>query len=118
MSCESGCYEAQVNGCDDIILKAGLAASTAYYLQINKGQNGNVYQRQISTDIDAILTIETSLFPAGYFTGGYFNLKLRKASDYTVQPLTFNAASYECVLLHISNIKVQEGDTSPISTIQ
>ena len=118
MSCAGACYEAQVNECDDIILNAGLAASTAYFVQISKGQNGNVYQRQIATGIDSVLTIDRDLFPDGYFTGGYFNLKLRKASDYSFQPLVFNAVSYDCVLLQLVNVKVLEGDTSPISTIQ
>jgi hypothetical protein len=118
MSCESACYEAQVNGCGNIILKAGLAASTAYYVQINKGNNSNVYQRQVVTDVDGVLTIIKADFPAGYFAPGYFNLKLRLANTYILQPMVFNAISYNCVLIQVINTDIETDDLSPISTIQ
>lgn len=118
MSCENACYEAQVNGCSDITLKAGLAASTDYFVIINKIGGANSYQKQISTDVDGFLIIDISDFPAGYFTAGYFNLKLRLATTYAPQPMVFNSISFDCVLIHIVKTDVAVDDTSPISTIQ
>ena len=118
MSCENGCYEAQVNGCGNLVLKASLTPSTGYYLQLTKNNSSNVYQRLLTTDVSGFLTINKDLFPDGYFTSAFFNLKLKLASTFAPQVLTFNGLPYNCVLLHVVNTDIEISDTSPISTIQ
>jgi len=118
MSCENACYEAIVNGCSDITLKAGLAATTAYYVQINKASNSNVHQRQITAESDGSLIIQKASFPAGFFTPGNYKLSVRLASNFTKQALIFNTISFNCVLFKIVNTDIETDDTSPISVIQ
>lgn len=121
MSCENACYEAQINACDDITLIAGLAAETAYYVRINQVGNPNVYQRQLTTDVDSKLVIPVDSFPAGFFNkyAGYFQMELRPAADYpTVQVLTFNEIQFSCVVFKIVATNIEDEDETPISVIQ
>ena len=119
MSCDNACYEAKINRCEDITIKAGLPASAAYFVIICKSNHSNSYQRQIMTDADGTLIIRKIDFPAGYFAYGYFSIMLRDTTDaYATQVFTFNSKTYECVLMQIIGIDTSAGDSSPINTIQ
>ena len=118
MSCENACYEADVNGCSDITLKAGLAANSDFYAIVTKTSSSNVHQRQLTTDAEGTLVLPKDSFPDGLFSNGFFNLKIRDTSTYTLQPLVFNSLSYNCVLFKIVNTDIETDDESPISTIQ
>lgn len=117
MGCENSCYEAQVNGCDNITLKAGLTPDTSYFVQVFKNNNSAVYQREFTTNAEGLLQLSKASFPPGYFTPGFFTLTVKTAA-YLLKPMTFNEVEYDCVLFQVISTDVEEGDTSPISTIQ
>lgn len=120
MSCSPACKEATINGCNDILLKAGLTADTDYYVLLQKVNKTLVYQRRFTTNADGELLILKSSFPDGYFvTGSIIKLTLKK-TDSSAQTFAFGvpAVEYDCVIIEVVNIDKAEDDISPTSTIQ
>lgn len=118
MTCQA-CYEASVKSCiDEILLKAGLTASTSYYWII-ENKFGNQVQRQVETDEDGILTIDLSMLPEGSANpyAGHFRLTLRLGSNYlTTQQMTFGGKTYDCVSFNF--IEIDDDPENPYNVIQ
>lgn len=121
MSCPS-CYEAVINKCSDIIVKAGLPPSTEFYVLLSKPGKTTIYERDFTTDAEGVLIVSIDGFPAGYFTqyGGPVQMQLKKKADYSLQNFSFGEppVQYDCVLISLRSIDTEEGATSPVSTIQ
>ena len=116
MSCKKECFEATITNCtDDIILKAGLAATTQYFWLV-EDRHGNITQRQATTDAQGTLTIATPLFINPH--SGMLKLSVREGGNYlNVVPMTFDAEEYNCVLITIAVIDREDSDDSPINQI-
>lgn len=119
MSCEKACYEANIETCNDIVVKAGLTASTPYYWIINKTSSSNIIQRLTATNADGDLTIPRADLPAGYLIkGNHYNIQVRDGSNYLQKvPLVFGAEEYQCVVAEMVSIDREESDNSKMNVI-
>lgn len=118
MDCNNGCFEGVVECCGDIIIDAGLTASTAYYWILKKIGSNNPVQRQTATDSAGLLTISKAMTPAGFLSGGaQFKLELRKADYLTIQPMVFSTVSYNCAMVTLMNIDEAVGDPAPTNKL-
>lgn len=122
MECINGCYEKDIQACEEIKLIAGLTPSIPYFVLLKRNNQSNVHQVKLVADGDGALIIQEAALPTGYFTtGSFIRVELRAGDDYkTKVPMVFNAVDYNCVLVHLVNIEVAAGDESPsdINVIQ
>ncbi|MDF2381333.1 hypothetical protein JMG10_07645 [Nostoc ellipsosporum NOK] len=119
MSCETACYETTVAQCSSLVLKAGLPPSTDFFVLINRSWSNTVHQRRVQTNGNGDLEIDKADYPAGFFTGGSYHLRLRQTSGgYDIQDLTFDTKQYECCLFTVKQYDLEPGDASPINVIQ
>lgn len=119
MSCDSGCYNSQVNTCSDLLLKAGLELNTNYFIQLAKSGKTTIHQALFTSDGGGNVEILQQAYPDGFFTPGFYKLTVKKESDFSAQTLTFGGDPYSCVMLEIRNIINElSDDPSPTTTIQ
>jgi hypothetical protein len=101
------CYEVIIKECSNTIkVKGGLTANTSYYWLIIK-PSGKLVQRQVDTDNDGILSIDTTLLGSGLTNAysGFFTLEIRKGDDYLQKvPLTLGGNNYNCVQIKFATI--------------
>lgn len=94
------CYEASIKACSSsLVLKAGLAANTSYFWLI-ENKFGKIFQRQVETDADGLLTIDLTLLPAGSGNefSGHYTLSLREGANYLNKvSMTLSGKVHECV---------------------
>jgi hypothetical protein len=121
MACSKGCFEVVLKSCTDVIyVLAGLTPSADYYWVI-ENRHGNIYQRLVTTDIQGVLTIDTTVLPIGSFNkhAGFLKLKIKDGNNYAnVVNLTFGNEVYSCVQINLAEIDIEEGDTSELNVIQ
>lgn len=102
MSCETSCFELQVQCCDDILIKAGLTPTDTLQAIIQKPAGANVYKREVVVDADGNITIEKVSLPPGFLATGFLNVQLKKGEDFTEEQLfTFNSKTYKCLQLEL-----------------
>lgn len=120
MSCEKACYEATIETCNDIVVKAGLTASTPFYWIIRKASSSNIIQRLTATNADGDLTIAKADLPAGYLIkGNHYKIEVRNGSNYLQKvPLTFGAEEYQCVIAQLVGIDRESDDGSQLNVIE
>lgn len=119
MGCEKSCYEAKIQGCNDIVVKAGLSANVPVYWIISKASSSNIYQRLTNTNGEGELLIPKSMLPAGFLVkGNHYKIQVRNGTDY-LQPvtLTFDGKQYSCVMVEIVNIDRDNEDGSKVNVI-
>jgi hypothetical protein len=119
MSCASGCYEATVENCNDIIIRAAFPSNYPLYWLIQKG-SGNIHQRLVETDDNGDLTIEKSNLPNGYLIkGAYYKIKIRNGANYLQSVnFTFGDDQYSCIMAQIATFNRDEEDDSEVNVIQ
>lgn len=120
MSCANGCFEAQLNGCDDIIVRAAFTPLFPLYWQVTKVGSSKVYQRLTQTNADGDLVIAKDDLPDGFLIPGrQFNIKIRDGNNFH-QPIlfVFGDTEYGCIVAEVMNYKVEEGDNSEVNVIQ
>lgn len=101
MSCSTGCYEIQIEACEDFTLKVGLAASAPYYVVLRKPGSRNIFQKLLTAEEDGSIKVLKSDFPDGYFAAGnFFKVEIREGNNYTtITPVIVSGVSYTCILL-------------------
>lgn len=113
MSCNQGCYEANIVACESAQIKAGLSPFKEYFVLITKAGNSRIYQRKLSTNSEGILTL--TMFPSWLFgsPGSFVNIEIRDGDEYlTKVQLTFSGQQYDCILAKIISIDKEDGDNT------
>lgn len=120
MNCDKACFETTIESCSDIVIKAGLTASTPYYWLIRKPSSSKVIQRLSSTNSDGELTILKAELPAGYLVrGNHYSIEVRKGNNYLEPaPLVFGAEEYKCIIAELVAIDRAEDDESRANVIE
>lgn len=119
MNCENACYEAQIQSCNDIVVKAGLTANVPVYWIISKASSSNIYQRLTNTDANGELVIQKADLPAGFLVkGNHYKIEVRNGTDY-LQPVTlvFAGKQYSCIMIEIVNVNRDSEDGSMVNVI-
>lgn len=119
LTCNS-CFEATIETCNDIVVRAGFTASTPYYWTIKKSSSSNIIQRLTSTNADGDLLIPKADLPAGYLVkGNHYTIQVRLGSNYLqLVTLIFGAEVYQCIIAELANIDREEGDDSEVNVIK
>src|SRR5436190_294819 len=120
MSCSSGCYEATIESCNDIIIRAGFTPDSPLYWLIQKVGSNNIHQRLTIANGEGDLPIPKSDLPDGYLIkGAYYKIQIRNGSEY-LQPvsLTFGETQYSCILLSLNSFDRADDDESGVNIIQ
>ncbi|MDB5200573.1 MAG: hypothetical protein JWO92_2536 [Chitinophagaceae bacterium] len=104
MSCETGCYEMQIECCETPIISNGLTPELALVAILTRPGSNKVYKRTIVVDAEGAIAIDKSTMPAGFFASGFINVILKKGADFAEEQLfTFDSVTYKCLLLEIVN---------------
>lgn len=120
MSCPAGCFNAVIQSCNDIVIRAGFPPNYYLYWIVSKHGSSKRYQRLVQTGNNGDLTISKTVFPAGFFVNGkIIEIEVRNGSDY-LQPviLVFDEIEYSCVMAYMKSIDMHEDDESPVNVIQ
>jgi len=120
MDCSNGCYEAIIESCNNIIVRAVFPPNFPLYWVLSKEGRQNIYQRLVSTDGNGDLTILKADLPAGFLiTGNHYKIRVKNGADY-LQPVTFvfGGKQYTCITTELMNIGRDETDTSEVNVIQ
>lgn len=108
MSCETGCFEMQIECCESPVIKAGLTPGDDLMALITRPGSKTIYKREVTVDADGAITIDKATLPDGFLAYGYIELELRKGAGFTdVQTMTFGAVSYSCALLELVDVDLQ-----------
>jgi hypothetical protein len=119
MSCENGCYEAVISGCNDIVIRAGFTPNYPMYWIVKKSNSNNIYQKLTQTTVDGDLIINMDDLPLGYLTANSFlNIQVRNGNNY-LQPVLFQFGidTYQCVVAKLINV-ISPNDNSSFNIIQ
>jgi hypothetical protein len=118
LSCEKACIEASIAQCSSqIIVKAGLLPATNYFWILQKISTANQWQKQVTTNGNGDLIIDTSDLPKGLLIkGNFFKLQLRDVS-YNIIELQLMNTNYRCVQIDIAKINNPNAFNSTISTL-
>jgi hypothetical protein len=118
MSCKSGCVEASIAQCSSqIIVKAGLLPATNYFWILQKIASTNQWQRQVTTNGNGDLIIDTTDLPKGLLIpNNYFKLQIRDV-NYNIIELQLMNENYRCVQIDIAKINNPNAFNSTISTL-
>jgi len=120
MDCSKGCFEAIIESCNDIVVRAVFPPNFPLYWIISKEGRPNIYQRLTNTDGNGDLTILKDALPAGFLiTGNHYKIRVKNGADY-LQPVTFvfGGEQYTCITTELMNIGRDESDTSEVNVIQ
>jgi hypothetical protein len=120
MSCENGCYEAVISGCNDIIIRAGFTPNYPLYWIVKKSNSNNIYQKLTQTNTEGELVIDIDNLPSGYLTSkSFLKIKVRDGSNY-LQPILFQfgGTNYSGIMAELVNVKRPDSDSSDINVIQ
>lgn len=95
MSCESGCFEFDVLGCDNVIIPTALAALTSYRVIIKRPGSNIIFDREVMADAEGRLALTG--YPLGLFNRGeIFQMRVESESGLDVL-LSFDGKIYSCV---------------------
>jgi hypothetical protein len=120
LSCEKACFEAVIESCNDIIVRANFPADYSLYWLLSKPGSANIYQRRTTTNGSGDLIIPKASLPAGYLIkGGFYNIQIKDGDDY-LQPVTFvfGTAQYTCINAQLVNFNREEEDNSEVNVIE
>jgi hypothetical protein len=120
MSCENSCFEASIESCNDIVVRAGFPANYPLYWIICKAGSNNLKQRLTLTNVNGDLVIPQSDLPAGYLlTGNFYKIQVKNGNDY-LQPVTFvfGGTQHTCIICQLLSFDRDEFDNSEINVIQ
>lgn len=119
MACK-GCFEAVINECENIIIKANLPANYPLYWIVKKSGATNMYQRLVQTNGSGDVVIPKADLPDGFLIKGKtLEITLKNGNDY-LQPVVFvfGTNQYSCVMAHLHSIDRLENDNSGVNVIQ
>lgn len=88
----------------NLVIAAGLAASTAYYIWV-VDKFGNIYRDQYITNGAGSFTLLNSNYPDGFFNpyaGAFTLITTMDQAGTVIVPMVFSAVDYNCVKLTIS----------------
>lgn len=120
MSCENACYEAVIESCNNIVVRAGFPANFPLYWIIAKAWSNNKYQRLTTTNIDGDLLIPKADLPAGYLIkGNDYKIQVKSGNDY-LQPVTFlfGGSQYNCINAELVSFDRDTNDNSEVNVIE
>ncbi len=120
MSCKKGCYEAVLQSCSNIIVRAAFPTNYPIYWIIQKFGSNNIYQHLSLTNSNGELLINKSDLPDGYLvSNSYYKIQLRNGNDY-LQPVTFvfGGQQFNCIQAKLVNITRNSSDNSEVNVIE
>jgi hypothetical protein len=120
MGCENGCYEAIIECCNSIVVKASFPPNYGLYWVVNKIGSNKIHQRLTQTNSQGDLIIDKAALPLGYLvTGNQIKIQIKDGANY-LQPITFvfGGKNYNCTIAQLSDINKQIGDNSGVNVIQ
>lgn len=120
MSCENSCYEAIIEGCNNIIVRAGFPPNFPLYWVMQKATSSNIIQRVTTTNSEGDLLIPKADLPAGYLVkGNQYKIRVKNGTDY-LQPVTFvfGGDQYTCIMAELLNINRDDSDDSEVNVIE
>lgn len=120
MSCEKACFEAVIESCNDIIVRANFPANFPLFWLMSKPGSANIYQRRTNTNGSRELVIPKASLPAGFLIkGGFYNILVKNGDDY-LQPVTFvfGTKQYTCIIAQLVNFNREEEDDSEVNVIE
>jgi len=119
MACKKECFEATVNVCSDITIRAGFLANYPFYYILLLRNNHRI-QRSATTNLEGELVIDQDDLPPGLFAiEQVVGIELRDGNNYLQKIFfQFGGEIYGCILADIQRINVAPGDTSELNVIQ
>jgi hypothetical protein len=120
MSCETGCFEAEIESCNDIVVRAGFPANFPLYWLLQRAFSHNIHQCITLTNSDGDLIIPKADLPAGLLIkGGQYKIRIKNGNDY-LQPVTFlfGGTQYSCIMAELNSVNRDESDNSETNVIQ
>ncbi len=120
MSCEKACYEAIIESCNNIVVRAGFPASFPLYWVVSKTNSNNLYQRLTTTNIDGDLVIPKADLPSGFLLqNNFYKILVKNGNDY-LQPVTFvfGTSQYNCIISQLVKINRTNDDLSEVNVIE
>lgn len=120
MSCENACYEAIIESCNNIVVRAGFPANFPLYWVVSKAASSNLIQRLVTTNSNGDLLIDKSLLPIGFLIkGNQYKILVKNGTDYQ-QPVTFvfGGTQYKCIIAELVRIDRDSSDNSEVNVIE
>lgn len=120
MNCSNGCFEAIIESCNDIVVRAVFPPNFPLYWIISKEGRPNIYQRLVNTNGSGDLIILKSDLPPGFLiTGNHYKIRVKNGTDY-LQPVTlfFGGTQYTCITTELIDIGRLETDNSEVNVIE
>lgn len=106
MSCAKGCFQAQVQACTSITIRAGFPPNYSLYWCVQKIGKPKIYQKLTSTENNGDLVISADEFPDGYlFPGCQLRIQIRQGNNF-LQPIlmVFDDVEYECIMAELIDL--------------
>jgi len=120
MSCDTACFEATIESCNNIVVRAAFPPNYPLFWIISKASSSNQYQRVVTTNGQGDLLISKTLLPAGFLLkGNQYKIILKNGTDY-LQPVTFmfGGKQYSCIIAGLVNFDRDNGDNSEVNVIE
>lgn len=120
MSCKKGCYEAVLQSCNNIVVRADFPANYPLYWIISKFGSANIHQRLVTTNVNGDLLISKTDLPLGYLlTGNFYKIEVKDGANY-LQPVTFafGTEQYTCIQAKFVNYTRDILDNSEVNVVE
>lgn len=120
MSC-TNCFEALIQSCSDVIIKAALPANYPVYWRINKASGNKIYQKLVNAASNGDITIAKADLPDGFLNSyaGPFNIELRDGNNYLNNiAVFFDGVQYTCIQFDVKEFSKPADDDSPTNVIE
>lgn len=119
MSCQSGCFEAKIQSCNDIVVRGNFPPNIPLYWIVQRPGYPKLYQVKTFSENNGDLIISWDELPTGFFvTGRQMKIEIRNGNDYSQKiAMIFDGVQYACIIAEMMSIDTKVGDDSPVNVI-